>query len=450
LRRNASAQAKSQLHNRQWYNSAPKLERTLSSLISVTEARQRLLESFTAVESESIPLTQAAGRVLAEDVVAGFDLPLFANSSMDGFAVRAADVIASLPDRPVVLSVVADVPAGQMSPVEIKPGEAARIMTGAPLLAGADAVVPVEDTDHHERGDHPGSTAPSRVQIFKAVEVGAYVRPRGQDVRTGEVVLRSNFRLRPQDVGLLAMLGCVEVTVYRRPRVVMLSTGDELLPVEKPLSPGKIHDSNAYTLSASVTQDGGEAIYLGIAKDQEDAVRNIVEKAVENKADLILSSAGVSVGAFDFVRQVVEKHGRIEFWRVNMRPGKPLAFGSYRGIPFLGLPGNPVSAFVGYEVFVRPAIRKLSGLPDRNRPTVTVRLLEPVDSDGRESYLRAIVSFQNGSYIARLTGHQGSGNLLSLVQANALLIIPSGVKSLPAEAEVNAWLLGEIEEGNSV
>jgi molybdopterin molybdotransferase len=230
----------------------------------------------------------------------------------------------------------------------------------------------------------------------------------------------------------------------------MLSTGDELLPIEKPLSPGKIHDSNAYTLAASIERDGGEALYLGIARDQEGAVRDIIELAVENKADLILSSAGVSVGAFDFVRQVVEKHGRMEFWRVNMRPGKPLAFGSYRGIPFIGLPGNPVSAFVGYEVFVRPAIRKLGGLSSIPRPSVRVRLGDPVESDGRESYLRAIVRFHDGHYSARLTGHQGSGNLLSLVQANALLIIPSGVKSLPAKAEVDAWLLDDIQEGITV
>ena len=421
----------------------------MSSLLSVAEARQRLLDSFSPVETESIPLTQAAGRVLAVDVVSGFDLPLFANSSMDGFAVRAEDVVASRPDHPVILGVVADVPAGQMPSLEIKPGEAARIMTGAPLIAGADAVVPVEDTDHHKRGDHPGSAAPAQVRIFQPVEAGAYIRPKGQDIRAGEVVLQSKAMLRPQDVGLLAMLGCVEVTVYRRPRVVMLSTGDELLPVEQPLSPGKIHDSNAYTLSASVAQDGGEAIYLGIANDQEDAVRSIMERAVESRADLILSSAGVSVGAFDFVRQVVEKHGKMEFWRVNMRPGKPLAFGSYRDIPFIGLPGNPVSAFVGYEVFVRSAVRKLAGLPDGRRPAVTVRLQEPVESDGRESYLRAIVGFRDGSYCARLTGHQGSGNLLSLVQANALLIIPSGVKSLPAEAEVHAWILGDLEEGST-
>jgi molybdopterin molybdotransferase len=419
----------------------------LSLLINVAEARERLLESFSAVEVESIPLTEASGRVLAEDVISGFDLPLFSNSSMDGFAVRAEDVADSRPDKPVLLSVVADIPAGQMSQVELRRGEAARIMTGAPLLGGADAVVPVEDTDHHGRGDHPGSTAPSQVRIYQPVDAGAFIRPRGQDVGAGEVVLKSNVRLRPQDIGLLAMLGCSDVKVFRKPRVVMLSTGDELLPIEEPLSPGKIHDSNAYTLAAAIAKEGGEAIYLGIARDEEETVQRIIEKAIEFEADLILSSAGVSVGAFDFVRQVVEKNGRLEFWRVNMRPGKPLAFGAYRGIPFIGLPGNPVSAFVGYEVFVRPAIRKLSGLPGVHRPTVSVRLREAVESDGRESYLRAIVDFQDGHYFATLTGHQGSGNLLSLVQANALLIIPSGVKSLPAKAEVGAWLLGEIEEG---
>jgi molybdopterin molybdotransferase len=421
----------------------------LSLLISVAEARERLLESFSAVEVESVPLTAAAGRVLAEDIVAGFDLPLFSNSSMDGFAVRAEDVALSRPSRPVILTVVADIPAGQMSPVSLQRGEAARIMTGAPLLEGADAVVPVEDTDHHERGDHPGSLPPANVLIFRPVKAGAFIRPRGQDVAAGELVLKANVRLRPQDVGLLAMFGCMEVKVFRRPRVVMLSTGDELTPIEVPLSPGKIHDSNAYTLAASIEKDGGEAIYLGIAGDQEEAVLTIIEKAFEKKADLILSSAGVSVGAFDFVRQVVESHGRIEFWRVNMRPGKPLAFGSYREIPFIGLPGNPVSAFIGYEVFVQPAIRKLAGINSSQRPRVKVRLQEAVESDGRESYLRAIVHSENGHFTARLTGHQGSGNLLSLVQANALLIIPSGVKSLPAKAEVEAWLLNEIEEGNT-
>jgi molybdopterin molybdotransferase len=264
-------------------------------------------------------------------------------------------------------------------------------------------------------------------------------------VRSGETVLFSKSRLRPQDLGLLAMLGQADILVYRRPKVLIFSTGDELLPVEQPLTPGKIHDSNSYTLSASITRDSGEAHYLGIARDREEDVRNLLEKALERGADLIISSAGVSVGAFDYVRQVVEQNGRMEFWRVNMRPGKPLAFGSYQEIPFIGLPGNPVSAFIGYEVFVRPALHKLAGLSESKRVVHTVTLEEPVNSDGRESYLRAVVNVKDGSYSARLTGHQGSGNLLSLVQANALLIIPSGVKSLPAKAEVEAWFLDKVD-----
>jgi molybdopterin molybdotransferase len=416
----------------------------LSPLLSVAEAREKLLDSFSEVETESVPLAQAAGRVIAADVVSQIDLPLFANSSMDGFAVLSEDVAASHPDQPVVLQVVADIPAGQLSPISIKTGQAARIMTGAPLPPGADAVVPVEDTDHYQRGVEPGAAAPEQVRIFQSAEKGAYIRSKGIDVRSGETVLFSKSRLRPQDLGLLAMLGQADILVYRRPKVLIFSTGDELLPVEQPLTPGKIHDSNAYTLSASITRDGGEAHYLGIARDREEDVRNLLEKALERGADLIISSAGVSVGAFDFVRQVVEQNGRMEFWRVNMRPGKPLAFGSYQEIPFIGLPGNPVSAFVGYEVFVRPALQKLAGLPESKRVVHTVKLEEPVNSDGRESYLRAIVNVKEGSYSARLTGHQGSGNLLSLVQANALLIIPSGVKSLPAKAEVNAWFLDNV------
>ena len=196
-----------------------------------------------------------------------------------------------------------------------------------------------------------------------------------------------------------------------------------------------------------MTRDGGEAIYLGIAPDNEESITSVLEQAMASRVDLIISSAGVSVGAFDFVRTVVEKYGEIDFWRVNMRPGKPLAFGNYRHVPFIGLPGNPVSAFVGYEVFVRPALLHLGGLKETSRYQIKVKILDAIESDGRESYLRAIVKHEEGNWIARLTGHQGSGNLLSLVQANALLIIPSGVKSLPVESTVQAWLLNDFNEG---
>lgn len=419
----------------------------MTQLLSVADARRQLLAVFGPVEMEVIPLTRAAGRVLSRPLSSQIDLPLFANSSMDGFAVRAADVAAADRDQPVELRVVDDVPAGQVSSTHLGPGEAARIMTGAPLPDGADAVVPVEDTDHFRREMGSETQIPRRVSVHRSVDRGAYVRPKAQDVRLGEVILSQNIRLRPQDVGFLAMLGIPEVPVYRRPRIGLLSTGDELLPVEEPLQPGKIHDSNAYTLSALVDRDGGEAIKLGIAPDRERAVREILDRSIDLGADFILSSAGVSVGAFDFVKRVVEQQGQLNFWRVNMRPGKPLTFGSYRGIPFIGLPGNPVSAFVGYEVFVRPALLKMSGLPDQPRPSIKVKLLQPIESDGRESYLRAIVKFDDDQWSARLTGHQGSGNLRSLVQANALLIIPAGVKSLPAGAEADCWLLGDIEEG---
>lgn len=418
----------------------------MKPLLSVAEARQRLLDAFTPVDTEVVPLGLAASRVLAQDVRSEVDLPRFANSSMDGFALRAADIAGSHQDSPVELKVTADVPAGHISRVSVGSGEAVRIMTGAPVPNGADAVIPVEDTDQFRKDVQVGVAVPEKVRVYRSINPGDYIRPAGQDVRRGELVLGGNIRLRPQDVGLLAMIGVAEVQVYRRPKVALLSTGDELVPVHMPLEPGKIHDSNAYALAALVSRDGGETTNLGIVPDQANAVRDILARALTSEADLIISTAGVSVGAFDFVRMVVEERGNLDFWRVNMRPGKPLTFGSYQGIPFVGLPGNPVSAFVGYEVFVHPALLRLSGLRDQPRPSIKVELVEPMQSDGRESYLRAIVELIEGRWEARLTGHQGSGNLRSLVQANALLIIPSGVKSLPAGAEVDAWLIGSMQE----
>ena len=415
----------------------------MCALLSVKEARQRLLSNFIPLGVEKISLPEAAGRVLAEEIVAPYDLPPFPNSSMDGFAIRVSDVSGAGPENPVTLSVVADIPAGQVADFSLQPGQAARIMTGAPILTSAEAVIPVEDTDFNFR--QPGVKLPEKVKVFRPVLMGENVRPAGQDVQAGEVVMHPGSRLRPQDIGFLSMLGLAKVPVHRLPRIAIFSTGDELLPVEAPLRPGKIHDANSYILISSVEKAGGEAVHLGIVPDEAEAVKACLDKAVSEEVDLILSSAGVSVGAFDFVRSVVEQHGVLDFWRVNMRPGKPLAFGHYQGIPFIGLPGNPVSAFVGFEVFVYPALAKLAGMSETGRLTQSVQLLEAVDSDGRESYLRAFVSQEDGRRVARLTGHQGSGNLRSLVQANSLLLIPSGVKSLPAGVEVEAWMLGEIK-----
>jgi molybdopterin molybdotransferase len=312
-------------------------------------------------------------------------------------------------------------------------------MTGAYMPEGADAVVPVENTDFHNRD--AGTPAPENVSILRAASAGENVRKRGMDLLAGDVVLQTGRLLKPQDLGLLAMLGVSSMSVYRQPRVALLSSGDELVDPDAPLEKGKIRDSNSYTLAALIETAGAQPLRLGVAKDNYESVRLLFEKAVYLRADLILSSAGVSVGAFDFVKSVIEDHGKMDFWRVNMRPGKPVAFGEYKGIPVIGLPGNPVSAFVGFEVFVRPAIQKLAGLPPTGRQIIRVQCEEEINSDGRESYLRGEVREVDGSLSARLTGHQGSGNLHSLVQANALLIIPAGVKCVPAGQEITAWIL---------
>lgn len=410
------------------------------NLLSVREARQRILNVLQPISTETLPLMACMGRVLAEDISATTDLPPFDNSSVDGFALRSADASEANPASPRDLRVVADIPAGSTPQAVLGPGEAARIMTGAPLPPGADAVIPVEDTDFKTRA--AGTPAPPLVRIFKAVRPGENVRPRGADIHLGQIVLRRGQRLRPQDIGILAMLGIARVQVYRKPRLALLSSGDELLPVEAPLEMGKIRDANSYTLSALITTAGAEVISLGIAPDERQAIQALLEKAVQHNADMIITSAGVSVGAFDYLKEIVESNGTLTFWRVNMRPGKPLAFGSYRGIPYIGLPGNPVSAFVGFEVFVRAAIQRLGGEQVNERPRLRVRLAEEIESDGRESYLRAeIYTAPDGTLQARLSEHQGSGNLFSLVRANALLIIPAGVKSLPIGAEVDAWLL---------
>ena len=253
--------------------------------------------------------------------------------------------------------------------------------------------------------------------------------------------MKKGQTLKPQDLGLLAMLGVSNVEVYKKPRVALLSSGDELLAVDAPLESGKIRDSNSYTLAASIESASSDVVRLGVAKDTRASVEELFQKAINEDVDFILSSAGVSVGAFDYVKEVIEANGALNFWRVNMRPGKPLAFGKYLDKQFIGLPGNPVSAFVGFEVFVRPVLERLSGKLDSSRRRIKVRSAEEIESDGRESYLRAKLHEENGIQIARLTGHQGSGNLLSLVQADALLIIPAGVKCVPAGQEVEALLL---------
>jgi molybdopterin molybdotransferase len=408
--------------------------------LSVSQAVERLLEGVHPLEAEEVNLEAAQGRVLAGSVVAPIDLPPFAHSSMDGFAVRAADVSSADPDAPVELTVSGDIAAGADRLPSLKPGEAIRIMTGGPIPEGADCVVPVEHTG--QTGPMAGAELPSRIQVLRASVAEEYVRPSGLDVKRGQVVLEAGHRLRPQDLGLLASLGVAKPSVVRQPRVAVLSTGDELVPVDAPLSPGKIRDSNGVTIRSFVRRVGGVALELEIAADTQESVLERLNQSVAQGADLILSTAGVSMGAYDFVRSVLEAHGELAFWRVNIRPGKPLAFGSFEDIPFLGLPGNPVSAWVTFAVFVWPLIERLEGARGPERWQVEAIFDEDVESDGRESYLRAHVRLIEGEYHAALTGSQDSGVMTSLVSANALAIIPAGVTHLAAGSKADVWMLG--------
>lgn len=415
-----------------------------SPLLTVSEALKLLLTEFQATPTESVEIGQAYGRILGADFLAPFDFPPFHSSSMDGFAVRASDCQSAAAGSGVRLPVVGDIPAGKPAKKPIGPGQAMRIMTGAPLPEGADAVVPVEYTNFDRRST--GQPAPDFVEVYLPVKQGSYVRQAGQDLHKGERIIDAGSMLRAQEIGFLAMFGTSQVIVHKKPRVALLSTGDELLAAGEQFQPGMIFDSNSFTLSGLIEKAGCEVVYKAIARDDENIVRYHLDQCYEHRVDLIISSAGVSVGAFDYVRKVVESNGNLKFWRVNIRPGKPIAFGRYRGISFAGLPGNPVSAFVGFEVFVMPALAKLSGRCKWARVRVQVKLLESITSDGRESYLRAVIQNNDGELTARLTGHQDSGNLRSLVQANAFIIVPSEVKSLPIGTKVEAWLIGDYIE----
>lgn len=410
-----------------------------SDLLSVAEARRRLLAALPVSPAEEIALAHAAGRVLAAPLVAPFPSPRFDNSSMDGFAVRAVDVAGASAEAPVQLQVIGDQPAGADFLGQVAAGQTVRIMTGAALPAGADAVVPVEQTD--VPGGRAGLALPASVQVQAAVAAGDYVRPAGEDFAAGAELLPAGHRLRAQDAALLAMLGQARLAVHRRPRVALFSSGDELLAPGQPLDPGKIYETNSFQLSALIESCGAEVAWLGVARDERADVQAHLERALEQDADLILTSAGVSVGAFDFLREAVLQRGHLDFWKVNMRPGKPFTFGDYAGVPYIGLPGNPASAFACFEVFVRPALEHMAGVPAWQRRVLHAELGQDVSSDGRESYLRVKIKPEGETTRILLTGHQGSGNLYSLVQAEGLMIVPAGIKEISAGSQVEVWPL---------
>lgn len=402
-------------------------------VLSVSEALERILEHIYPLGAEAVTLEEAFERILAVDIVAPYSLPPFANSSMDGYAVQAAD----LETIPAILQVVEDIPAGYAPKRQIERGQAARIMTGAPLPLGADTVVPVELTYDEQLG----MVAPADITILQAVSLGGNVRQSGEDVQKGEVALHKGRVLHAADLGLLAGLGFSTLSVRRQPRVALISTGDELLTPDQALQLGKIRDTNSYTLGALIRSLGGIPLRLGIARDTVDDVRAHFQRAIDLHCDLILSTAGVSVGAFDVVKSVLDELGTVGFWKVNMRPGKPLTFGQMEGIPFVGLPGNPVSATVTFMVFVRPILAKMQGLDSRPPDTRIVRVGEAMTSDGRMTFARVRLIEENGEWVAYSTGTQSSGALSSLVKADGLLIIPADKQVVKVGEYLEVWRL---------
>ncbi|MCZ7572341.1 MAG: molybdopterin molybdotransferase MoeA [Ardenticatenaceae bacterium] len=424
------------------------------ALKAVDEALAEILRHFEPVPAESAGLLQARGRVLAEDIIADFDVPPFRNSAMDGYAVRAGDTAGASAQTGVVLRVVGDVAAGGVAETPVPPGGAVRIMTGAPLPPGADAVVRFEETSEAlPEGQRPGA---GRVAILAAAVDGQNVREPGEDLRAGSVVIPRGQLLRPAEIGVLAALGRATVPVVRRPRVAILATGDELVAIDEPLAPGKIRNSNEYTAAALVEQAGGTPIPLGIARDNVADLTAKVREGLAHDVDLFLTSAGVSVGDYDIVKHVLAAEGEMHFWQVAIKPGKPLAFGRLRGphgpVPLIGLPGNPVAAIVAFEVFARPAILKMGGRAPRPHPQVQARLQEDVTNSGRRHYMRAFVNRDptSGEYHVTTRGSgvrvQGSGILSSLVWANAFLVVPEGVTRLAAGELVTVEMIDWPEE----
>ena len=381
----------------------------------------------------------------------------------------STDTTGAAEANPVTLQVIGELAAGYLYEGEVTPGDAVRIMTGAPIPPGADAVVPFEETDEATAG--PAARSPTQVQVFKAAAAGANIRRAAEDVQRGAAVIARDTVLGPAQIGVIASLGLATVRVYRRPTVAILSTGDELLDLGQPIEPGKIYDSNAYSVAAMVRQAGGPPKQLGIASDTIDALTAKLRQGLD--ADMLITSAGVSRGDFDIVKDVLAKEGKIDFWTVRMKPGKPLAFGAFpakdrnvptsravgesasggagplsavgggnRQVPHIGLPGNPVSSMITFELFGRPAVLKMLGKADWQRPRVRAIAQDRiVNTDGRRVFARAILTQREGRHYASLTGPQGSGILTSMALANALAVVPEDVPAIEPGDEVECLLL---------
>ena len=419
-----------------------------ASMLSVEEALERILSAFYVLEPEERPLMDALGQVLTKDVLSSFDVPPLDNSAMDGYAVQSDSIKGASSSAPAVLKVVGFVAAGQLPQERVTRGTAVRIMTGAPVPEGADTIIPFEDTDEVERK----STGKGLEEIGITTEVpkGSDIRRAGEDITKGQRVLTKGTILRSGEIGVMASLGYSMAKVIRRPVVGILATGDELIEPGEPTKLGKIYNSNSYSTAAAVLRYGGIPKVLGIARDNMESMEAKLEDGL--KTDLLLTSAGVSKGDYDMVKDVLTRHGQIDFWSVRMRPAKPLAFGVLQGpgakkVPHLGLPGNPVSALVAFEELARPAIYKMLGKTNFQKPTIKAIMEDSIhNADGRRVYARAIITKRDGQYYAKLTGHQGSGVLTSMAKANGLAICPEDVQEKKVGEVVEVQMLDWPEE----
>ncbi|MFW6150854.1 MAG: gephyrin-like molybdotransferase Glp [Chloroflexota bacterium] len=415
-------------------------------MISVEEARERILSYVSVLEPEEKPILECLGQVLAEDVVSDVDVPPADNSAMDGFAARAADTVGASEAAPRYLSVVGEVPAGRAPDCEVGEGTAVRIMTGAFVPPGADAVVQFENTDEEAQGSE-GSLR--EVGVYRQVRVGQNIRARGEDISRGQVVLAKGKVLRAAEVGVLASVGRTVTKVVRRPRVSILSTGDELVEAGEVPGPGQIFNSNSYSIAAEVLRYGAVPRVLGVARDSIDSLNEKITEGL--KADMLITCGGVSLGDYDVVKDVLAQRGEIALWTVSMKPGRPSAFGLLkdgdRRVMHLGLPGNPVSAMVTFEQFARPAILKMMGKRILDKPRVTAVMEDDVrNSDGRRIFVRVKVRKRGEEYFAHVTGPQGSGILTSMSHANGLAIVPEGTQGVRAGEKVSVEMLDWSED----
>jgi len=389
--------------------------------ISVDEAKEQILALVQPIDARTVKLMDALGCTLAEDIIAGEAVPPFDNSAMDGYALRYHDVAGASREAPATLEVLEDLPAGRVATCSIGPGEAIRIMTGAPIPDGADAVIKVEETQAGE----------GVVHIFTDARGGENIRWAGEDVAIGDKILSHGKRIHAGVIGMLANLGRPEVCVIPKPVIAVISTGDELIEVGEALRPGKIRNSNTYSLAAQIIECGAEPRIIGIARDTEEDLRANIRRALT--ADAIITSGGVSVGDYDMVKTVLDDIGQMLFWQVKQRPGKPLAFGMIKGTPLFGLPGNPTASMVSFEQYVRPAILKMFGRPDATRLHVDVIIGEDLRKrPGVRYFVRVVLAWESGYLVARPAGPQGSGALRAMTRAHALLVLPEDVETVSA------------------